>query len=119
MHILLSNDDGYLAAGLRQLAKALAEQHTVTVVAPGHLLAKGSARIHELAPFVDLSDYAGDADSVSGMMLANVELPPRRGDTAEFDGVVLRIEEVQGMTVESVSVLYSPDKPDRSAASDH
>lgn len=84
----------------------------VTVVAPGHLLAKGSARMHELAPFVDLRDYAGDADSVSGLMLANVELPPQRGDTAEFDGVVLRIEEVQGMTVDSVSVLYSPHKPD-------
>lgn len=91
----------------------------VTVVAPGHLLAKGAARVHELTPFVDLSDYAGDADSVSGLMLANVALPPQRGDTAEFDGVVLRIEEVQGMTVESVSVLYSPNKPDAPSTSDH
>ncbi len=34
MHILLSNDDGYLAPGLRVLADALGKLHTVTVVAP-------------------------------------------------------------------------------------
>ena len=34
MHILLSNDDGYLAPGLRVLADALSKLHTVSVVAP-------------------------------------------------------------------------------------
>jgi len=34
LHILLSNDDGYLARGLRVLAEALGEFATVTVVAP-------------------------------------------------------------------------------------
>ncbi len=34
MNILISNDDGYLARGLRVLAEALAEFATVTVVAP-------------------------------------------------------------------------------------
>lgn len=34
MHILISNDDGYLARGIRVLADALAEFATVTVVAP-------------------------------------------------------------------------------------
>jgi 5'-nucleotidase len=34
LHILISNDDGYLARGLRVLADALAEFATVTVVAP-------------------------------------------------------------------------------------
>jgi len=34
MKILLSNDDGVYAAGLRQLAEALAELGEVTVVAP-------------------------------------------------------------------------------------
>ena len=34
MHILLSNDDGYLAPGLRILAEALSKLHTVSVVAP-------------------------------------------------------------------------------------
>jgi 5'-nucleotidase len=34
MHILLSNDDGYLAEGLHALAKALGEHATLSVVAP-------------------------------------------------------------------------------------
>ncbi|MGB5398562.1 MAG: 5'/3'-nucleotidase SurE [Gammaproteobacteria bacterium] len=34
MHILLSNDDGYLAPGLRILAETLSQQHTISVVAP-------------------------------------------------------------------------------------
>jgi len=34
LHILLSNDDGYLARGLRVLAETLGEFATVTVVAP-------------------------------------------------------------------------------------
>ena len=34
MHVLLTNDDGIHAAGLWSLYRALAERHTVTVVAP-------------------------------------------------------------------------------------
>ena len=34
MHILLSNDDGYLAEGLRRLAEGLAGLGRLTVVAP-------------------------------------------------------------------------------------
>ena len=34
MHILLSNDDGYRAPGLGAMARVLAENNTVTVVAP-------------------------------------------------------------------------------------
>lgn len=34
MHILLSNDDGYLAPGLRALEQELGKQHRVSVVAP-------------------------------------------------------------------------------------
>lgn len=34
MHILLSNDDGYLAPGLRVLAETLGQSHNLSVVAP-------------------------------------------------------------------------------------
>jgi putative hemolysin len=77
----------------------------VTVIAPGHLLVKGSARLHELQEYVDLSRYAGTADSVGGLLLAHVDLPPRRGDSVELDGVTLRIEDLDGMTVESVTIF--------------
>ena len=79
----------------------------ITVIAPGHLLAQGSARLHELEAYVDLSRHAATADSIGGLVLAHVELPPRRGDTVELDGVVLRIEDLDGMSVTTVDVLYN------------
>ncbi|MFW6098298.1 MAG: hemolysin family protein [Chloroflexota bacterium] len=82
-------------------------QEPVTEIAPGHLLAKGSARLHELAPYVDLSAHGTMADSIGGLVLAHVDLPPRRGDSVELDGVTLRIEDLEGMTVERVAVLYN------------
>lgn len=36
MHIMLVNDDGIFAAGIRALAKGLKEKHTVSIVAPEH-----------------------------------------------------------------------------------
>lgn len=86
-------------------------QEPVTVIAPGHLLAKGTARLHELEAFVDLREHTDLAGSIGGLVLANVDLPPRRGETVKFDDVLLRIEDVEGMTVECVSVLYPPEIP--------
>jgi CBS domain containing-hemolysin-like protein len=84
-------------------------QEPVTVIAPGHLLAKGLARVDEVNAFVPLGAHAEGATSMAGLMLAHVDLPPKRGDTVTFDDVVLRIEDIQGMTVESVTILYPPE----------
>lgn len=89
-------------------------QEPVTKIAPGHLLAKGSARLHELASYVDLRRFEHVAESVGGLLLAHVDLPPRRGDSVELDGVTLRIEDLQGLTVETVAVLYEAEGGDAS-----
>lgn len=83
-------------------------QDPVTVLGPGHLLARGTARLHEVEAYVDLGEHP--PDSIAGLVLANVDLPPGRGDLAVLGDVTLRIEEVEGMTIESVSVLYPPEK---------
>jgi CBS domain containing-hemolysin-like protein len=85
-------------------------QEPVTIISPGHLLAKGSARLHEVEAFVDLGEHGNLTDSIGGLMLANVDLPPRRGDAVEVDDIVLRIEDVEGMTVASVVILYPPER---------
>jgi len=85
-------------------------QEPVTAIVPGHLLAKGSARLHEVKKYVDLGEHGNLADSIGGLMLTKVDLPPRRGDTVELGDIVLRIEDVQGMTVECVAILYPPEK---------
>ncbi len=85
-------------------------QEPVTIIAPGHLLAKGSAQLHEVEAFVNLGENENLIDSIGGLMLAHVDLPPHRGYTVEINDVVLRIEDVNGMTVESVAILYPPEK---------
>jgi CBS domain containing-hemolysin-like protein len=85
-------------------------QEPVTIISPGHLLVKGSARLHEVEAFVDLGEHGNLTDSIGGLMLANVDLPPRRGDTVEIDDIVLRIEDVEGMTVTCVVILYPPER---------
>lgn len=80
-------------------------QEPITVISAGQLLVKGTARLHELQEHVDLSAYAGIADSIGGLLLAHVDLPPRRGDSVELDGVTLRIEELDGLTIERVTVF--------------
>ncbi|MFW5940925.1 MAG: hemolysin family protein [Chloroflexota bacterium] len=92
-------------------------QEPVTVLSPGHLLVKGTTRLHEVQPYVNLDPHADLAGSIAGLMLSHVDLPPRRGDTVEFDDIVLRIEDVEGMTIESVAVLYpAEDQSPGSAA---
>jgi CBS domain containing-hemolysin-like protein len=80
----------------------------ITVLAPGHLLAKGTARLDELEAYIDVGRHP--QESIAGLVLANVDLPPGRGDTVALGDTTLRIEELEGMTIESVSVLYPPEK---------
>ena len=51
MHILMCNDDGILADGLRQLATYLSQYYRVTVVAPA---TEQSAKSHALTTEIPL-----------------------------------------------------------------
>jgi 5'-nucleotidase len=57
MHILLSNDDGYLAEGLNALASALSEHAEISVVAPDR---NRSAASNSLTLEMPLRAYAAD-----------------------------------------------------------
>ena len=57
MHILLSNDDGYLAEGLTALASALREHAKISVVAPDR---NRSAASNSLTLEMPLRTYSAD-----------------------------------------------------------
>ncbi len=92
------------------------EQPAVVLIEPGHLVALGSARLHELEPYVDLGEHGYDVDSIGGLMLANVNLPPHQGDEVVINNIRLRVEAVKGLAIERVSLHYDPD--DGSSATD-
>ena len=52
MHILMCNDDGILADGLRHLASYLSQYYRITVVAPAN---EQSAKSHALTTEVPLN----------------------------------------------------------------
>lgn len=84
------------------------ESAPVTVIAPGHLLALGSTRLDELAEYVHIQAPEADVESIGGLMLTMIDLPPVVGEEVELDGLRLRVEEVNGISVERVAILYTP-----------
>ena len=84
------------------------EPDRISVVKPGHLIALGSIRLDELIEYFDLSDSkrAEDVDTLGGLMVANMPLPPQVGGEVTINGIHFRAEAVDGLTVERVAITY-------------
>jgi CBS domain containing-hemolysin-like protein len=84
------------------------ESDAITLVEKGHLVVQGSTRLDELRTYVDLSnvEQSEDVDTVGGLMMAHLPLPPQAGGEVTINGVTFRAEQVNGMRVERVSVRY-------------
>lgn len=88
MHILVTNDDGILAIGIRTLAKALQKLGTVTVVAPdrersatGHAITVHQPlRVRQIADYPANEAYAVDGTPADCVKLALEALPIQRPD---------------------------------------
>ena len=72
MHILICNDDGILAPGLRELATYLSQFHRVTVIAPE---IEQSAKSHALTTEVPLKVKHFSDDSANPRLLAVTGTP--------------------------------------------
>jgi CBS domain containing-hemolysin-like protein len=85
------------------------EQEPITVVQPGHILAQGTVRLDEIADYVDLGDEHEDVDTIGGLMISQLNLPPSKGDELTINGITLRVEEVDGLAIERVSLRFPPE----------
>ena len=95
----------------------LHEYDRITEVEQGHLLVSGATRFDEIRAYVDLSEIEAEegVDTVGGLMVAHLPLPPQPGGEVVRNGVTFRAEKVNGMAVEQVSVRF--DAGQRSSAS--
>lgn len=86
------------------------ERDNITLVEPGYLIALGAARLDELEPYVDLGDdeRTEEVDTIGGLMVANLPLPPQEGGEVIINHIIFRAETVDGLRVERVSVRYEP-----------
>jgi len=134
MHILLSNDDGYLAAGLRCLAAALAERHTVTVVAPDRNRSGASNSLTLDRPLrrMTLDDgvirvdgtptdcvhlaITGLLDDEPDMVVSGINSGPNLGDDVIYSGTVAAAMEGRFLGLPAIAVSMGSFDPDSYAS---
>lgn len=76
--------------------------------AGGRLHVAGTVRLDELGERLLRSVEHEDVETVSGLVLALLERPPRVGDVVTFEGISLRVARVDGRGVAEAIVLASP-----------
>jgi CBS domain containing-hemolysin-like protein len=87
------------------------EKDPITEVRPGHLIVEGSVRLDELEQYTDLDSDDYEVDSIGGLLISRLGLPIEKGNELTIGEITFRVEEVNGLTVERVAVIFPP-KPD-------
>jgi CBS domain containing-hemolysin-like protein len=83
------------------------------VDASNRLHAAGTVRLDELSERLRLQIEHPEAETVSGLVLALLERPPTLADAVEYDGIELRVTQVDGRGVAQVVVEVLPNEGDR------
>lgn len=129
MNILVSNDDGYMATGLRTLAEALTRLGTVTVVAPDRNRSGASnsltldrpLRIHEAEPGVYCVEgtptdsvhaaITGLLDTPPDMVISGINEGANLGDDVLYSGTVAAAMEGRFLGLPAIAVSLAHDGP--------
>lgn len=129
MRILLSNDDGYEAAGIRHMAEALTELGEVTVVAPDRDRSGASnsltlvrpLRVRRMAPDVYRVDgtptdcvhlaVTGMLDVELDMVISGINHGANLGDDVLYSGTVAAAMEGRFLGLPAIAVSLAGDQP--------
>ncbi len=84
------------------------EEAPLTLVAPGHLIAQGTVLLETIEEYTALGDYNHDVQTIGGLTLAGLDLPPQEGDELVLGDVRVRVEAVDGLTIKRVSIRFPP-----------
>lgn len=129
MHILLSNDDGYRAPGLRALARILRDDHRVSVVAPERDRSGASNSLTLERPLrVQQADngfhfvngtptdcvhlaLTGLLDEVPEMVISGINAGPNMGDDVLYSGTVAAAMEGRHLGLPAIAVSLNSFDP--------
>jgi CBS domain containing-hemolysin-like protein len=70
----------------------------------GRVVAEGTVRLDEVGDFIGVVLEHEEVDTISGLVLAELDRPPLVGDAVEYDGVRFEVAEVEGHGVRSAIV---------------
>ena len=76
--------------------------------ASGRLHVAGTVRLDELGERLNRAVTHEDIETVSGLVLAILERPPRLGDVVTYEGISLQVARVDGRGVAEAIVIASP-----------
>ena len=76
--------------------------------ARGRLHVAGTVRLDELGERLQRAVTHDDIETVSGIVLALLERPPRVGDIVTYEGIGLRVARIDGRGVSEAIVIASP-----------
>ena len=130
MHILISNDDGYQAPGIRALAVTLGDIARVTVVAPDRdrsgasnsLTLDSPIRAREIDDGVTCVDgtptdcvhlaITGLLDTEPDMVIAGINAGANLGDDVLYSGTVAAAMEGRFLGLPAIAVSLASEKPE-------
>lgn len=88
------------------------EQPPLLLVEPGHLIVQGSVPLDDVREYVALGAIEHEVESIGGLVLAELNRPPKAGDEVVINDHQFRVEDVDGLTVERVSIRFKPNVED-------
>ncbi len=89
------------------------EDAPLYLVSPGLLFAQGTVLLETLAEYVDLGERSEDVQTIGGLALSRLRLPPEVGDEFHLGEAKVRVEAVDGMAVRRVSIRYPAPHTDK------
>ncbi len=137
MHILLSNDDGYLAQGLHTLAEALAEYADISVVAPDKNRSAASNSLTLEMPLRALKSengfirvdgtptdcvhlaVTGLLDNEPDMVIAGINHGANLGDDVLYSGTVAAATEGRFLGLPAMAISMTSSDPKHFATAGH
>jgi CBS domain containing-hemolysin-like protein len=84
------------------------EEPAIQVIEPGHLVVAGETRLDEISAYVDIQTDLEDVETVAGILITRIDLPPQIGTKITVNNVTLQVEVASGLTIEKVSIRYIP-----------
>ena len=108
---IISTEDLYEEV-VGQITERADEVPEIVEDEPGRVRADGAARLEDVGAALDRDLEHPDVDTVSGLVLALLNRPPRKGDVVEHAGARFQVRAVRGRGVRTCEVsLPSPDAP--------